>query len=464
MEITNMMMEATVNSNITSITPRCIRTTQLPRELPRRKRRRASVVSTSVLFLLSLALCSTCRHQQGVDAFGIRKWVSRRVSFASSSGGARKTQDESSWRFLADKSKNGETAASSASSWSKPANGGSSSPLQVRKRVRAVLEKARTRTGVDNNSSLNGSSNSSRNNIKPSNVVAEAASIGGLDDDYIIELKAETDAMTNGADNKNGASVPRVFPDEMLVVQRANGTGTAEARKPKDFDVIRGDVPAATQFCEPLPFELPKLSQTQIQALHAGERVQEQSRMGREGSGYVVVDVKVPPYVVWECLLDFEDYPSMISTVKEMQLYTSEKLNTGYVNEKPLLPGTGREMRHYGTPSVTRASFVLSKFRLNIAAVHKYSPHPDGDYMIFTLDKSCTNMVLKGAKGIWHTVENPDGREGYTRVYLLCEVKISRALPNFIVDYTADRAMPRATSWLKPYVESAAETWLNDYQ
>ena len=195
------------------------------------------------------------------------------------------------------------------------------------------------------------------------------------------------------------------------MIQRINGTDPLPVpRKPQEFDVIRGDVPAANQFCEPLPFALPKLSSEQIRKLEAGERIQEQARMGREGSGYVVVDVQAPPYVVWESLLDFESYPKIIPTVREMQLYTSEKLNTGYVNEKPVLPGTGKETRHYGTPSVTRASFILSKFRLNIAAVHKYSPHPDGDYMIFTLDKSCTNMVLKGAKGIWHTEADPDGR------------------------------------------------------
>ncbi|KAL3902869.1 MAG: hypothetical protein SGILL_010665, partial [Bacillariaceae sp.] len=200
----------------------------------------------------------------------------------------------------------------------------------------------------------------------------------------------------------------------------------------------------------------------QKKQLRNGERIQEQSRMGREGSGYVVLDVKAPPFVAWETLLDFEAYPETIPTVKSMQLYTSEKLNIGFVNEKPVMPGTGRETRHYGTPSVTRAAFTLSKFRLNIAAIHRYTPHPLGDYMIFTLDKSCTNMVLKGAKGIWYTEENPDGREGYTRVYLLCEVQISRALPKFIVDYAADRAMPRATSWLRPEVEAAALEWLDE--
>jgi hypothetical protein len=265
--------------------------------------------------------------------------------------------------------------------------------------------------------------------------VAEAASIGGLGDgpaDIYVEIPSNgtLNAFSNGKQQKKTNGYPQPtnnLTDEELALKNGSGTSSSSsdgdsttspvesvpvsARKPKEFDVIRGDVPAANAFVEPLPFKLPKLSAEQKQKLIKGERIQEQSRMGREGSGFVVLDVKAPAYVVWECLLDFESYPEIIPTVKSMQLYTSEKLSIGFVNEKPVMAGTGRETRHYGTPSVTRAAFTLSKFRLNIAAIHRYTPHPLGDYMEFTLDKSCTNMVLKGAKGIWYTEANPDGRE-----------------------------------------------------
>jgi hypothetical protein len=279
-----------------------------------------------------------------------------------------------------------------------------SSPLKVRKRVKAVLEKARNRTGIQNNSCS-----------QPSSVVADAASLGGLGDgmlDFVIQ-KSESNGKKNGSyDSFN-------VDDLVLEDQKRNGS---EKYNSKELDSISGDVPAANQLCEPMPFTLPKLTKEQIQQLNAGERVQEQARMGREGSGYVVLDVKAPPFVVWECLLDFESYPQLISTVRDVQLFTNQKLSTGYVNEQPVLPGTGSETRHYGTPSITRAAFVLSKFRLNIAAIHKYTPHPEGDYMEFTLDKSCTNMVLKGAKGIWHTVENPDGREVSATLERSCSI------------------------------------------
>jgi hypothetical protein len=40
----------------------------------------------------------------------------------------------------------------------------------------------------------------------------------------------------------------------------------------------------------------------------------------------------------------------------------------------------------------------------------------------------------------------------WTRVWLICELRVSPMLPSFIVDYAARRAMPRATTWLKPQV------------
>lgn len=52
----------------------------------------------------------------------------------------------------------------------------------------------------------------------------------------------------------------------------------------------------------------------------------------------------------------------------------------------------------------------------------------------------------------------------YSRVWLLCELKVSQLLPKFIVDYTAKRAMPRATNWLKPHVEAEAEKWAGRFE
>ena len=303
---------------------------------------------------------------------------------------------------------------SAEKTWSRPSE--KSRSVGVRKRVKAVLKKARSRTGVDNASE------------EPAGLwIAEVASIGGLSEesDWVTSATKESNGVKangvpNGASNAtlngaslNGATVNGAASNGASV----NGAGTKSSHVSQqttqfdsatEFDGLRADVPTPPP--EPLPFKLPNLSEEQKKLIAQGERVQEQSKMGREGSGFVVMDVKAPPYVIWECLLDFESYPELIKTVRGMEMFTSNKLKSGYHEEKPVPKGSTRDLRHYGTPSVTRAAFILSKFKLNIAAIHNYRPHPDGHYMVFNLDPDCTNMVLKSATGIWYVQSNPDGK------------------------------------------------------
>lgn len=314
-------------------------------------------------------------------------------------------------------------------------------------------------------------------------IIEQVLSPGEDDEDSAISTKlgevngaAIKNGVVNGAAPKNGAqtspppsSAPTVFqrPEDNFVLsskEKSKGDNSTARTPFTEKEAFTGDVSAAFSIPrEPLPFTLPALDPAQSRRVVAGDRVEFQDDMGRAGSGYVVWDVKAPAAVVWDCLLDFQSYPQTITTVREVVMYTNTHLKEDYRAERPLdfEDGTAAVCRP-GVPSVTRAKFFLSKFRLKIAAVHKYRPHPKGDYMIFTLDPASRNPVLKYAKGIWYTQSDPDGKEGYTRVWLLCELRVSRLLPQWIVEYAATRAMPRATSWLKPMTEAAATLWLKD--
>lgn len=320
-----------------------------------------------------------------------------------------------------------------ASTWSLSAYGSEGSRFGVRKRVRAVLDRASKRTGVSNNSD-------------DDLMIGQAASIGALDEnaDLVYREKSRAAAFRNGTDTELVLRKPSIRP-----------------RTQSEDYFVTADTGMADQV-DPLPFQLPSLSDNQLRDLHNGERIQNQKQMGREGNGYVVFDVKAPPEAIWECLLDFQAYPDNIGTVRRMEMFTNTHLDNSFYSEKSVSPELGRATRHFGIPSVTRARFILSKFQLNIAAVHKYRPHPDGHYMEFSLDKACKNIVLKDAKGTWYTQSNPDGRTGYTRVWLLCELRVSRMLPTPIVDYASQRAMPRATTWLRPLAEKKWEEMRQD--
>lgn len=206
----------------------------------------------------------------------------------------------------------------------------------------------------------------------------------------------------------------QIGDSETKLISSDEEEATTASKTPEDARNEEDSVDTAEAIianAEPLPFELPALTDEQQRQLDMGERVQFQNDMGREGSGFVVLDVKAPPDVVWECLLDFQSYPETIPTVREVTMYTNTHLSGDYRSEKPVAfeDGTMATLAH-GIPSVTRAAFTLSKFRLKIAAIHQYTPHPVGDYMVFTLDPACTNLVLKDAKGIWHTQSNPDNK------------------------------------------------------
>ena len=375
------------------------------------------------------------------------------------------------------------------------------SPLRVRRKVKAVLQKARKRTRHNDDDDDDGSTNSlsSMSEVQQSDVYRTTTTMEDMEHPSLVNdeshpsqphLNGKTVVTASAeivdpfeANGVNGEATPSSLPKELDEIVNnnvtevngdvqeeplngsiattdgptltPNGVGTKVTNGIKVQDSVSPPAPESTtttmttetEKAEPkveaLPFDLPNLTNAQKSRLLDGERIQEQSKMGREGSGYVVLDVNVPPYVVWECLLDFESYPQIIPTCRGIDFLddnnnnnsdiatdgaVDESLNTPegtYQSEKPVLPGTGKEVRHYGTASTTRASFSLSKFRLRIAAVHNYRPHPEGHYMVFTLDPESTNAVLQDAKGIWHTQSNPDGRgevctDIYLSIYVVC--------------------------------------------
>jgi hypothetical protein len=267
----------------------------------------------------------------------------------------------------------------------------------VRSRVKKVLAKAKNRTKV----LLTGSALT----------IADAASIGAFEKGGSSAYEERTDKpilklMVNGSSKEpaKGDSSQSNFSAATITKETSSSSSSYIP-----VDAFSGDMSAAFSMpVDPLPFERPLLTDDQEELLRKGERIQYQREMGNQGYGYVVMDVQASPDIVWDCLLDFHSYPQLIPTVRDIRMYTNTHLERDYRAEKPIdyEDGTVATLKH-GVPSVTRAAFTLSKFRLNIAAIHKYTPHPQGDYMVFTLDPACTNFVLQFAKGVWHTQKDP---------------------------------------------------------
>jgi ribosome-associated toxin RatA of RatAB toxin-antitoxin module len=176
---------------------------------------------------------------------------------------------------------------------------------------------------------------------------------------------------------------------------------------------------------EPLVLtNLPDLNAQDKMILAAGGMIQKQYRDGYRGSGYVVVDIKCSPNVVFDTLTQIAMYENMIPIVKSSKIISSDGISTV-------------------------AEFALSKFLLR--ANVKHTVLLDQRLLNFSLDENQINLVVKEAEGFWHVQVPTDRPAGYCRVYLSAQVLTDTMVPPLILDYAVSRALSRATKWLKPF-------------
>merc|ERR1719183_951609 len=182
--------------------------------------------------------------------------------------------------------------------------------------------------------------------------------------------------------------------------------------------------------------KLPKLAEDDLEALYRGERVQRQVRDGRVGTGMVVVDVNADVPTVFAVLTEIDRYPERIPTVRAALTY------------------------HRGE-KLLKTQFQISKFRLQINTELRCAR--EANMLEFKMDPERPAPFLTDASGFWFIedvtaeAKTGGGRHGEcprTRIWLVADIACTSLLPTAIVDYAAARALPRATTWLKPVMES----------
>jgi len=85
---------------------------------------------------------------------------------------------------------------------------------------------------------------------------------------------------------------------------------------------------------------------------------------------------------------------------------------------------------------------------LGVAIVH--TVNKEAGIVFFDLDPSVSAMMLQEVTGFWHVeaLENSS-----SRVWLKVDLRAASWLPHWLIDYASERALSRATAWLKPNVE-----------
>jgi len=195
--------------------------------------------------------------------------------------------------------------------------------------------------------------------------------------------------------------------------------------------VVETDLKAAST-CEQLSelWGMHSLTAEDLLQLENGLPVQKQQRHGGQGTGFVVFEVNAPPSVVLSNLSRFEDYTTMIPVVRQADVQTRETLVDGSI--------------------IAKVAYKISKFWLGLSASHVLNPA--AGTVCFDLDQG-SSRFLQEATGFWQVEQVPSKHANRSRVWLRASIRSSFMVPTWIVDYAAERALRRATSWLGPYTE-----------
>lgn len=144
-----------------------------------------------------------------------------------------------------------------------------------------------------------------------------------------------------------------------------------------------------------------KLDGKALNILSSGKPYQTQIQSGASGRGMVVQDVKAPTNIVWEKILDYNNYAKMVPKTIDSQNYKVEKHRDG------------------SQTIYTRMKIGMGPVRLTFHVKHEYQPKLNS--LTWTLDYS-KKSDFDDSCGYWYVIPHPDNPGEWTRVYYSVEV------------------------------------------
>ena len=176
----------------------------------------------------------------------------------------------------------------------------------------------------------------------------------------------------------------------------------------------------------------PSLTAAEARDVAAGKTVTKTVKLpGMGARAMAVFDVKAPPDIVWDAILDVRSYPRMVQGVVECEPY-----------DGPTSLGGGATR--------TRARWTLSFVGYRVSYFVEMLYQPRLDSMTFRLDYS-RDSDIDDTVGHWHVVAvpGPDGAT-YTRVSYSAALTLRMWLPKYVVDLLFATTLGQATSWVAP--------------
>lgn len=193
---------------------------------------------------------------------------------------------------------------------------------------------------------------------------------------------------------------------------------------------------------EPGPFSSIKLTKKDESVLASGKAVMKQDlpkkgdKDATGGGAVCVQDVAAPIAAVWNQILDLDTYTTKVPKVGLCKNYMVKKNGDG-------------------------SSTIKTRMIMNILPGYKYQNHYDHLYapkknsMVWKLDYDKTSD-FDDVSGHWHVEDHPT-KDGWTRVFYACDVKMKAAVPGPVMNFIGKAALRQATSWVKKESEQKPE-------
>jgi len=176
-----------------------------------------------------------------------------------------------------------------------------------------------------------------------------------------------------------------------------------------------------------------KLDGKALNILKQGKPYQTQVQSGTGGRGMVVQDVKAPTSVVWDRILDYNNYAKMVPKTIDSKNYKVQKHRDG------------------SQTIYTRMKIGMGPVRLTFYVKHEYVPKLNS--LTWTLDYDNYKSDFDDSCGYWYVIPHPENPEQWTRVYYSVEVSMYDWVPQFVVNFMSSKALTDATGWVKKFSE-----------
>jgi len=167
--------------------------------------------------------------------------------------------------------------------------------------------------------------------------------------------------------------------------------------------------------------------------LASGKQYQTKLRKGQYGQGIVVQDIQAPTVIVWDTILDFDNYKEMVPKTIESEIYQMEELPGG---QKRIL---------------VRMVVGWPLIKFEVFFDHIYDA--GNNALTWTLDYD-RKSGFDDSVGFWYVLPHPQHPEGRSRVFYSVQGSMFAWVPGFVVDFMSKQALTDATEWVKEYSES----------